>query len=35
MKAIIINTYGNEDVLNYVDVDRQSRLVRGGSTGGC
>lgn len=22
MKAIVINTYGNEDVLNYVDVDR-------------
>lgn len=22
MKAIAINTYGNEDVLNYVDVDR-------------
>lgn len=22
MKAIVINTYGNEDVLNYIDVDR-------------
>jgi NADPH:quinone reductase-like Zn-dependent oxidoreductase len=22
MKAIVINTYGNEDVLNYVDVER-------------
>ncbi|MCC5668788.1 hypothetical protein LC653_34285 [Nostoc sp. CHAB 5784] len=21
MKAIVINTYGNEDVLNYIDVD--------------
>lgn len=22
MKAIVINAYGNEDVLNYVDVER-------------
>lgn len=35
MKAIAIDTYGNEDVLNDVEVNRQSRLVYRGSTGGC